>query len=112
MKEDRLERMFALVKRFVDERDWEQFHDPKNLAMAVVSEAGELAAELRWVDSKDADAFCQEAGNRARIEDEVADVTATLLMFCARVGIDLPAALERKMSKNEQKYPVEECRGI
>jgi dCTP diphosphatase len=93
------------IRAFVREREWEPFHDPKNLAMAIASEAGELCAELRWVASEDADAFAQRADVRPRIEDEVADVAITLLMFVDRAGIDLPRAIDAKMEKNRAKYP-------
>ena len=94
------------IRAFVAERDWEPFHDPKNLAMAVVSEAGELAAELRWVASEESDAFCRRPDARSRIEDEVADVAITLLMLCDRTGIDLNAAIRVKLVKNREKYPA------
>lgn len=94
------------IRAFVQERDWERFHDPKNLAMAVVSEAGELAAELRWVDSADADEFCRNAENAPRIADEAADVAICLLMFCDRAGVDLREAMVQKLAKNRAKYPV------
>ena len=94
------------IRAFVDARDWEPFHDPKNLAMAVASEAGELVAELRWVASDEADAFARRDDVRERLEDEVADVAITLLMFCDRVGIDLAAVIHRKLAKNAERYPV------
>ena len=106
-----LEASLALIRAFVRERDWEQFHDPKNLAMALASEAGELLGELRWVPSDDADRFAREPESRARIEDEAADVAITLLMFCDRVGIDLPAAIARKVAKNAERYPADAVRG-
>lgn len=99
------------IRAFVRERDWEQFHDPKNLAMAVASEAGELLAELRWVASEEADAVAKRPDVRARLEDEVADVAITLLMFCDRTGIELAPAMRRKLAKNREKYPLEEARG-
>lgn len=105
------EQVLKAVRSFVAERDWEQFHDPKNLAMAVASEAGELLSELRWVDGKDSDAHCKSEENRQAIEDEVADVAVTLLMFVDRVGIDLPAAMLRKIKKNAEKYPVDAWKG-
>lgn len=108
---DDLSGALELIRAFVRERDWEQFHDPKNLAMAVASEAGELCAELRWVPSQDADAFVQRPDVRARVEAEAADVAITLLMFCDRVGIDLGRAIEAKMAKNAAKYPVDQARG-
>ena len=98
--------MREAIRAFVAERDWEPYHDPKNLAMAVASEAGELCAELRWVASDDADAHCQREDVRPRIEDEAAAVAICLLMFCARVGIDLEAAMRRKLAKNAEKYPA------
>jgi NTP pyrophosphatase (non-canonical NTP hydrolase) len=99
------------IRAFVREREWDQFHDPKNLAMAVVSEAGELAAELRWVPSHEADEFAGREDVRARIEDEAADVAITLLMLCDRVGFDLGDAIRAKMAKNRAKYPVDRVRG-
>ncbi|MFK7990436.1 MAG: nitrate reductase associated protein [Sandaracinaceae bacterium] len=94
------------IRAFVAEREWEPFHDPKNLAMAVASEAGELCGELRWVASDEADAFASRPEVRARLEDEAADVAVCLFMFCDRVGIDLDAAIGRKLLKNAEKYPV------
>ena len=101
------DRVREKIRRFVAERGWEPFHDPKNLAMAVASEAGELCAELRWIASEEADAFAQRDDVRPRLEDEAADVAITLVMFCDRVGIDLERAIEAKLEKNATKYPVE-----
>ena len=108
---DRLDALHAEIREFVRERDWDRYHDPKNLAMAVASEAGELVAELRWVPSEDADAACREPERRARIEAEVADVAITLLMFCERTGLDVAEAVHRKLAANRIKYPVERWRG-
>lgn len=99
-------RVLEKIRRFVAEREWEPFHDPKNLAMAVASEAGELCAELRWVASEDADAFAQRHDVRPRLEAEAADVAITLLMFCDRVGIDLERAIDEKLVRNAEKYPA------
>lgn len=99
------------VRAFVRERDWEQFHDPKNLAMAVASEAGELAAELRWIKSDEADGWAKDPANLARLADEIADVAITTLMLADRVGLDLPTIMRAKMEKNRAKYPIERARG-
>jgi dCTP diphosphatase len=104
-----------LVERlrvFVAERDWSQFHDPKNLAMALASEAGELVAELRWVSNADADAYVRDSAHREQIEQEVADVAIALLLFCDRGGIDLRLAIRRKIDLNAANYPVLTARGI
>ena len=79
--------------------------------MAVASEAGELLALFRWVRGDAADAFVKEAKSRLLVEDEVADVAITLLLFCERAGIDLAAAIRRKMATNRANYPVAESRG-
>lgn len=108
---DRLEAVMVELREFVAEREWRRFHDPKNLAMAVASEAGELLAELRWVASEDADSACHEPARRARIADEVADVAITLLLLADRMDLDLPTAIRAKMVKNRAKYPADEFRG-
>lgn len=106
-----MDEMLAEIRAFVAERQWEPFHDPKNLAMAVASEAGELLSELRWVAGEEADAHCRDPEARVRVADEVADVAITLLMLVDRIGLDLPAEVRRKLAKNAEKYPVEEWRG-
>ncbi len=106
-----LEEIVSQLRRFNAERDWGQFHDPKNLAMLLVSEAGELAALLRWVPNADADAFVRSDAHRADVEAEVADVAIALLLLCDRAGIDLARAIETKIAANATKYPVALSRG-
>jgi NTP pyrophosphatase (non-canonical NTP hydrolase) len=99
------------LRAFVAERDWGQFHDPKNLAMLLASEAGELVAEYRWIPNDRADAFSREPEARPRIADEIGDVGIALLLLCDRTGIDLQAAMRDKLARNRQRYPVELSRG-
>ncbi len=99
------------LRRFVAERDWSQFHDPKNLAMLLASEAGELVAEYRWVAGPAADAHSRAAEPRARIADEIGDVGIALLLLCDRIGLDLVQAMRDKLAKNRARYPVEAARG-
>ena len=106
-----LERVLERLRQFTAEREWARFHDPKNLAMLLASEAGELVALLRWVPNGEADAFVHAAGNRGAVEAETADVAIALLLFCDRAGIDLAAAIEAKIAANAAKYPVELSRG-
>ena len=101
-----LRNALSLIRAFVRDRGWEPFHDPKNLAMAVASEAGELVAELRWVPGEGADEAAATQPMRGKLEDEAADVAITLLMFCDRVGIDLSRAIPAKLEKNALRYPV------
>src|SRR4051812_37808224 len=109
--DDRLMALRTQLRQFVDEREWSRFHDPKNLAMALASEAGELLAELRWIANDEADAFVQNQTARDRIEQEVGDITIALILFCERAGIDLFAAAEKKLRINAANYPVEVSRG-
>jgi len=108
---DRWDRVLADVRAFVAEREWEPFHDPKNLAMAVASEAGELLSELRWIPGDEADAHCRSDEHRQAIADEIADVAVTLTMLADRVGLDLLEAMHAKLVKNREKYPADEWRG-
>jgi dCTP diphosphatase len=106
-----IEAFVGELRRFVAERDWAQFHDPKNLAMLLASEAGELVAEYRWVAGPEADARSREGTPRARIADEIGDVGIALLLLCDRTGIDLLSAMSDKLAKNRARYPVEAARG-
>lgn len=108
---DRLEEIVERLRAFVAERDWAQFHDPKNLAMAVVSEAGELAAEYRWVPNSESDAWSADVANKERVAMEAADVGISLLLLCDRVGIDLVAAIKEKINLNAERYPVATSKG-
>ncbi|HXJ19436.1 MAG TPA: MazG-like family protein [Polyangia bacterium] len=99
------------LRKFVSERDWQQFHDPKNLAMLIASEAGELLAEYRWVAGPQADAHSREPAARARIAAEIGDVGIALLLLCDRIGVDLAAAVADKLAVNAGRYPVESSRG-
>jgi NTP pyrophosphatase (non-canonical NTP hydrolase) len=108
---DRFEALRKSLRAFVSERDWSQFHDPKNLAMAIASEAGELLAELRWVGSSEADAYVRSSGKRVQISHEAADVAIALMLFCDRAGIDLLEAIEMKITHNKKNYPAEHSVG-
>ncbi len=100
-----LERILA----FRDERDWEQFHTPKNLAAALVVEASELLALFQWTPDEELDDRC--AARREEIEQEVADTYIYLMFFAHSLGIDLDAAAERKMALNAERYPADRARG-
>lgn len=108
---DRLEEVVVRLRAFVAEREWAQFHDPKNLSMAVASEAGELLAEYRWVTSEAADEWSREPANQRRAAMEAADVGISRLLFCDRIGVDLTEAIRSKITLNAAKYPVAESKG-
>ncbi|MER3423767.1 MAG: nucleotide pyrophosphohydrolase [Nitrospiraceae bacterium] len=108
---DRLEAVMNELREFVAEREWQQFHDHKNLAMAIASEAGELLAEYRWISNAEADQFTKSENRCKRIAEEAADIGIALLLFCDRVGIDLFDVIREKMIGNRRNYPVELSRG-
>ena len=99
------------IRAFVEERDWSQYHDPKNLIMALTSEVGELAQLMRWVPNTESDSWGQSSENREKIEHEIADVAISLFMLVDRLNIDLPSAMMRKLEINRQNYPAELVRG-
>ena len=97
---------------FVRERDWEQFHAPKNLSMALAAEAGELMEHFLWADTEASrDIAKNDSARRKKIEEELADVVIYALEFANATGIDVAAAIESKMEANGKKYPVEKARG-
>ena len=97
------------LREFAQERDWEQFHSPKNLAMALVGEAGELAAEFQWMT--EAQSKTPDPAQLARIRAETADVLNYLVRLSDKLGIDLIAAAHEKIEVNAARYPVEKVRG-
>ena len=103
-----LRQMFA---RFVAERNWEQFHDPKNLASSIAIETAELMEHFQWVRSDQLDAVRDDPNQMAAIREEIADVFAFVLAFANSMDIDLSAAIEDKMVKNAHKYPAERYYG-
>ena len=99
------------VKAFCEERDWDWFHNPKDLAIGMVTEASELLDIFRFKDADQCQALLSDPGSREHIEEEVADVLYFVLRFAQMNGIDLSEALESKISKNARKYPVDLSKG-
>lgn len=94
------------VDQFAKERDWEKFHTPKNLSMALAVEASELMEIFQWRDGQENVSSLTEK-TREAISHEVADVFIYLLRFCSVTGIDLLAAAEKKLELNARKYPAD-----
>jgi NTP pyrophosphatase (non-canonical NTP hydrolase) len=109
MTDDALERLSRRLEAFRDEREWGQFHTLKDLAAAISIEAGELQQHFLWQWVGNEDDLLQMS--RDAIEDELADVFIHCLNFALRAEIDLASAAERKIDKNEQRYPVDAARG-
>ena len=98
--------LIDLLEKFRDDRDWAQFHDSKNLALALSIEAAELNELFLW--KKDAEC---EGVDKQRLKEELADVFAYALMLAGRHGLDISEIVKEKIALNAQKYPVEEFRG-
>jgi NTP pyrophosphatase (non-canonical NTP hydrolase) len=101
----------AVVRRFVEERAWQPYHSPKNLATGIAVEAAELMECFLWVDLPASYDVANDPAKREAIADEMADVACYLLNLSNVLGIDLSAALQAKMVKNAIKYPAEQYRG-
>ncbi len=99
------------ILTFARERDWEQFHAPKNLSMALAAEAGELMEHFLWATPEASTAIVADPAKRQRIEEELADVVIYALEFANVTGIDVAQAIEAKMAANAAKYPVEKAKG-
>jgi dCTP diphosphatase len=109
MQSQVLSELAQRLRQFAAERDWDQFHSPKNLAMALVAEAGELAAEFQWLT--EAQSREPNAEEFARIRAEAADVLNYLVRLSDKLGIDLIAAAFEKIEDNERRYPIDTVRG-
>jgi NTP pyrophosphatase (non-canonical NTP hydrolase) len=101
----------ARVLAFARERDWEQFHSPKNLSMALAAEAAELMEHFLWATPEASRGLVQDEAKRRKIAEELADVVIYAMEFANVTGMDLAAAIEAKMAANAKKYPVEKARG-
>jgi NTP pyrophosphatase (non-canonical NTP hydrolase) len=106
---DSFKALSAQLASFAAERDWEQFHNPKNLAMAVAGEVGELVEHFQWLTPEQAANL--SAASREEVALEAADVLLFLLRLCDKLDIDLGKAAQRKLALNAKKYPVHKSRG-
>ncbi len=101
----------ARVMAFARERDWEQFHAPKNLSMALAAEAAELMEHFLWATPEASREIARDPVKREKIAEELADIVIYALEFANATGLDLAGAIEAKMAANAKKYPVEKARG-
>jgi len=104
-----LDELRQRLRAFAAERDWEQFHSPKNLAMALIVEAGELVEHFQWLTQAQSLALAPD--KRELVAQELADVLIYLVRLADRLDVDLLAAAERKLALNAEKYPAERARG-
>ena len=104
-----LQRVIALVRKFRDERDWMQFHHPKEMAAGIAIEAAELMELFLWKTEQEQAEIVES--KREEIEEELADIGMFLLELADNLNVDLLAAIEAKIEKNAKKYPVEKAKG-
>jgi NTP pyrophosphatase (non-canonical NTP hydrolase) len=97
------------LREFARERDWDQFHTPKNLSMALIGEAAELVEHFQWVDG--ATSHLLDDKLRPAVEEEIADIFIYLVRIADKLDIDLYAAAERKIAINARKYPADKVKG-
>ena len=106
---DSLQSLATQLARFAAARDWDQFHNPKNLAMALAGEAGEVLEHFQWLTPEEAANL--PAATREEVALECADVLLFLLRLAGKLNIDLAAAARKKMAINARRYPVAKARG-
>lgn len=105
-----LDEMKAAVKKFCEERDWDQYHFPKDLSIGVITEASELLEHFRFKSKRECERMLAD-GREEKISEEMSDVLFFILRLSQKYNIDLSDAFMKKMMKNEKKYPVEKSRG-
>lgn len=111
MKPIDVEMISKKLAAFVAERDWDQFHSPKNLAMALSVEASELVEIFQWMTEDQSRKISQDETRRQQLADEIADVFVYLLRIASKADIDIHDATLAKLVKNAKKYPVEKAKG-
>lgn len=104
-----LDELKQTVREFVDQRDWQQFHSPKNLSMSLAIEAAELMEHFQWIDPDESRTPAEQ--QRTEIGEEMADVFCYLLAMANELDIDLASTFHRKMELNRIKYPADQYRG-
>ena len=110
-KETTINDLKKLVQQFIAERDWNQFHSPKNIAMSIAIEAGELMEHFQWEALDESFDKAENPEVLTEIKNELADVMSYVLDFANALDIDLSEAVKDKLKLNAEKYPIEKCKG-
>ena len=104
-----LEQIKTRLREFASERDWDQFHSPKNLSMALIVEAAELVEHFQWLTEDQSQTLPPE--KLAEVEQEIADIQIYLIRLADKLGVDMEKAVNAKIKLNEKKYPADKVRG-
>ena len=99
------------VKKFCEDRDWDQYHNPKDLAIGIITEASELLKHFRFRSNEEIEGMFKDPKKRDQITEEMADVLYFVLRLAQKYDIDLTTELDRKMKVNEAKYPIDKVKG-
>lgn len=105
-----IHRLASALQRFADDRDWQQFHSPKNLLLALTGETGELCEIFQWMSEADAKEAAKRPETAQAVKDELADVLMYLVRLSTVLGVDLNEAVTNKLALNGQKYPVDKSK--
>ena len=109
MTEINMKSLASRLRKFADDRDWNQFHSPKNLSMALAGEMGELIEHFQWLTEEESKNLSGQ--KLAEVEEEIADIFIYLLRLSDQLDVDIVQAVENKIIKNEKKYPADKVRG-
>jgi dCTP diphosphatase len=107
---DTISQLTELAKKFRDERNWKQFHNPKDVGLSLSLEVAELIEIMQWRNGEDLNSHLQS--NRQHVGEELSDVLYWVLLLADDLGIDLPQAFRAKMVHNAEKYPIEKSKGV
>lgn len=105
-----LEELQAMIRQFVDDRDWNQFHNPKDLAISLSLEAAEVMEHFQWKSPEEMAEHMRQ--NKNEVGDELADVFYWVLLLANKLDVDLVDAFKKKMDKNREKYPITKAKGV
>ena len=107
--DDSLADLQKMIRKFVDDRDWDQFHNPKDLSISLALEAAEVMEHFQWKNTEEMAAHVKNM--KTEVGEELADVFYWVLLLANKMDVDLVEAFKKKMDKNEAKYPVEKAKG-
>ncbi|WDV44508.1 nucleotide pyrophosphohydrolase [Clostridiaceae bacterium M8S5] len=106
-----IDEIVSEIINFRDARDWKQFHNPKDLAISLNIEAGELLECFQWKNSDEVNELINSK-DKKKVEDEIADVGIYLLLLCNELNVSIDEVIKNKLSKNKEKYPINKSKGI
>jgi dCTP diphosphatase len=112
MQNTQISRLIDLIEEFRTERDWKQFHTPKDLALSLAVEAAEVLERFQWKDGDRLERYLNEGGGREKVGAELADVFIYLLYLANDLDIDIDRAVRDKVRHNAEKYPVSKAKGV